>query len=161
MDYVYLGKIVTTHGIKGEVRILSDFYEKDKIFIEGRNLYVGNSHERLEMVTYRVHKGYDMVTFKGYDNINQVLKYKGLPVYFKRSEVELDENEYLLSDLIGFNIREDGKILGKVLDIVYNNSNILLDIDDRFYIPIKGDFIESVNLKENIIETKNAKDLMI
>ena len=39
MDYIYIGKIVNTHGIKGEVRILSDFKYKDRIFKNGFNMY--------------------------------------------------------------------------------------------------------------------------
>ena len=40
-DYVCIGKIVNTHGIKGELRILSDFELKNKVFKKGVNRYVG------------------------------------------------------------------------------------------------------------------------
>ena len=40
MDEVYIGKVVGTHGIKGEVRILSDFQFKDKVFIVGKKLII-------------------------------------------------------------------------------------------------------------------------
>ena len=75
MDYIYIGKIVNTHGIKGELRIISNNEMKDKIFVKGRNFYIGKSKVKEEVNSYRVHKNFDMVTFLGYDNINQVLKY--------------------------------------------------------------------------------------
>ena len=39
---LYVGKVVGTHGIKGEIRILSDFQFKDKIFVVGKKLIIGN-----------------------------------------------------------------------------------------------------------------------
>ena len=42
MSYIKIGKIATTHGIKGELKILSNFEYKDKIFIPGFKLYIGN-----------------------------------------------------------------------------------------------------------------------
>ena len=41
LKYVYLGKIVNTHGIRGEVRILSDFLFKDAVFQKHRKFYIG------------------------------------------------------------------------------------------------------------------------
>ena len=41
MNYVYIGKIVNTHGIRGEVRLLSNFRYKDKVFIKNMNIYIG------------------------------------------------------------------------------------------------------------------------
>ena len=163
MDYVYVGKIVNTHGIKGELRIRSDFDKKNLVFKPGITLYVGEGYVPEEIVTYRVHKEFDMVTFKGYDNINQVLNYLKLNVYVKREDLNLNNEDYLLQDLIGLNVIEDGEMLGKVEDIVYNGSNILLSIlaEKNFYIPKNGDFIKKVNLEEGTIETENAKGLIL
>ena len=77
MKYIIIGKIVNTHGIKGELRILSDFKYKDKIFKKGFPLYIGYTKEKEIINTYRPHKQFDMVTFNNYNNINEVLKYKG------------------------------------------------------------------------------------
>ena len=163
MDYIYIGKIVNTHGIKGELRIRSNFELKDVIFKPGFTLYVGEGHVAEEIVTYRPHKEFDMVTFKGYDNINQVLNYLKMNVYVRRSDLELDKNEYILDDLIGLNVQENGEMLGKVQEIVYNGINILLSVvgDKSFYIPKSGNFIKKVDLEKGIIETEGAKGLML
>ena len=73
MNLVYVGKIVNTHGIKGEVKIISDFEYKDQIFKIGNKIFVDD--ETLEINSYRVHKNYDMITLKGFNDINEVLKY--------------------------------------------------------------------------------------
>lgn len=163
MNYIYIGKIVNTHGIKGELRIKSDFDKKDIIFKPGFTLYIGEGYVAEKIVTYRVHKEFDMVTFEGYNNINQVLNYLKLNVYVKREDLSLNNDDYLLQDLIGLNVVENGEMLGKVSEIVYNGSNILLSIsaDKNFYIPKNGDFIKKVNLEEGIIEVENAKGLIL
>ena len=56
MDYVYIGKIVNTHGIKGELRIRSNFELKDVVFKPGFTLYVGDGYVPAEIVTYRHQK---------------------------------------------------------------------------------------------------------
>ena len=100
MDLIYVGKIVNTHGIKGELRIKSKIEYKERVFKVGNTLYIGNSKEKEAIGSYRVHKDYDMVTFKGYDNINQVLKYLNKEVYIDREDIGLDEQEYLLEKFL-------------------------------------------------------------
>ena len=56
MEYLYLGKIVNTHGIKGEIRILSDFKYKSDVFKIGNNLYIGKNKIQEVINSYRVHK---------------------------------------------------------------------------------------------------------
>ena len=73
MNLIYIGDIVNTHGIKGEVRILSDFKYKKDVFKKGNYVYVGYDKDKLKLNSYRVHKNFDMVTFEGINNINDVL----------------------------------------------------------------------------------------
>ena len=163
MDYVYVGKIVNTHGIKGELRLLSDFDKKDKVFKEGFTIYIGDIRRKEVIASYRKHKMFDMITLEGYSNINEVLKYKGMEVFVNREDLELSKDDYLLSDLIGLTIKEDGETLGKVKEIVYNGSSTLLEIEGtkHFYIPNNPEFIKEVRLEEKMIECKNAKGLML
>ena len=64
MKYINVGKLVNTHGLKGEVRILSDFRHKKNVFVKGMKLYIGKKKEEFTINTYRFHKIYDMVTFE-------------------------------------------------------------------------------------------------
>ena len=163
MNLIKIGKIVNTHGIKGEIRILSDFEKKDLIFKNGFNIYIGSNHVKEVVNTYRIHKEFDMITLVGYSNINEVLKYKGEYVYINRDDLNLDNSEYIMNDLIGMSIIENNEVLGKVNDYIYNSSNVLLEIkgDKDFYIPFVKDYIINVDLENKKIMTKNAKDLII
>ncbi len=163
MEYVCIGKIVNTHGIKGELRILSDFEKKDKAFIIGMTLFIGKGKNPEIIASYRKHKCFDMITLQGYNNINEVLKYKNELIYVTRESLALSANEYLYQDLIGLNIYDSNKNMGIVKEIVYNKSNILLSIsgDKNFFIPLNEVFVKKVDLDKKIIEVQNVKGLML
>ena len=163
MDYLLIGKIVNTHGIKGEVKILSDFLRKDLVFKKDFKLYVGRNLDEYIIDSYRHHKIFDMVCFQGINNINEVLNLKGSNVYVKRMDLDLKKDEYILEDLIDLNIIYNKEILGKVVDISYNNGNNLLKItgSKEFFIPINDVFIKKVDLKSKVIEVKNIEGLII
>ena len=95
MDYVYIGKIVNTHGIKGEIRLLSDFKYKDRVFKKGFNIYIGKDKINKVINSYRYHKVFDMITLEGINNINDVLIYKGKNVFVKRDDIKLEDNDTL------------------------------------------------------------------
>ncbi|MBR1417048.1 MAG: 16S rRNA processing protein RimM [Bacilli bacterium] len=163
MNYIYIGKIVNTHGIKGELRLLSDFDKKELVFKKDFNIYIGNNYIKETINSYRHHKMFDMITLKGYDNINEVLKYKDNNVYINRDDLNLNNNDYVLEDLINLNIKEDNEIIGKVIDYVNNSNNVLLVVlgTKKFYIPLVSEYIIKVDLNNNEIITKNVKDLII
>ena len=162
-DYVLIGKIVNTHGIKGELRILSDFDKKALVFKNGSNIYIGPTYIKETINSYRVHKEFDMVCLDGYTNINEVLKYKGLYVYVKREDLNLNEDDFIMSDLINMDLVDNEIKLGKVIDFVYNKPNTLLVVEGqtKFYVPFVDEYIIKVDMKNKQIITKNVKDLII
>ena len=163
MCFIKIGKLVNTHGIKGEVKILSDFTKKDLVFKKDFVLYIGYEKEPFVINSYRFHKIFDMVLFEGISNINEVLDLKGKDVYVRRDDLKLNSADYLLEDLIGLSVIENNEALGKVTEIMYNNGNNLLCISGKsnFYIPLKGDFIKKVDLPNKVIEVENTKGLII
>ena len=150
MKYIYIGKIVNTHALKGEVRIISDFEYKDRIFKIGNSLYMGQfkSHEVIE--TYRKHKQYDMVKFKGIDYINDVLKYKGDSVYIDEESLKLEDDELLEEELYNMEVYSDKKLIGKIEEYRCDNGNKVIKINDKF-IPFNKDFITKIDKTNNII----------
>ena len=94
-----IGKFVNTHGIKGEIRIKSDFSRKDLIFKKGNYIYINN--KKFLIKSYRVHKNYDMLTFDGINNINEILPFKGNLVYIDPNDI----HEFIIEDLIKYNIK--------------------------------------------------------
>lgn len=160
MEYIYIGRIVNTHALKGEVRILSDFEFKDKVFIVGNNFYIGEGKNKEVISSYRKHKSFDMVTFKSIDNINDVLKYKGKKVYFLKSDLNLKEGEILESDLIGLNALFNEKNIGKIEEIDNYNGNKVIYLDNDKIIPYNKHFIKEINLENKIITFINLEGIV-
>lgn len=158
MEYIYIGKIVNTHGIKGELRIKSDFEYKERIFKKGFHLYIGKDKIKEEINSYRHHKEFEMVTFTEYNNINQVLKYLKENAYILKEDLKLNEDEYLEEELIGFDIIENDKVVGKIISIEKTSpTNKIIEINykgKRVLLPYHKDFILKLDLQNRKIEVK-------
>ena len=150
---IYIGKYVNTHGIKGEIRIKSDFKYKDKVFFVGNTLIIDN--QEFVINSYRRHKEYDMVTFKGITNINQIIDLKGSKVYV--FNISLNNGEYLDSTLIGFKVYMNNIYKGDVFDIKYlNNSKKILVVNNK-YVPFE---LVNVNLDKKRIDVMEVDGLL-
>ena len=163
MNYIYIGKIVNTHGIKGEVRILSKFRYKSKVFNKHFKIYIGKDKCEEIINSYRPHKQFDMITIEGINNINDVLKYKGKPVYINKEDLSLNKDEYLDEDLIGLNVVMNNKVMGKIEKIERdtNQDKIIVNKDNSLYlVPYVNNLIKDINLKDNIITLEYIKGLL-
>lgn len=162
MELVYVGKIVNTHGIKGEIRVKSDFELKSRVFEVGKEIVIANNTYKI--TSYRIHKEFDMITLEGFDDINQVLPFKGKGLFIRRDFLELNDDDYILEDLLGCDIILDNEILGKVADYQVG-MNKLLNIkynDKTYYIPLNGNFIKKVDVLENkIYVDESVKGLIL
>jgi len=162
MKYVLIGKLVNTHGLKGEVRILSEFKYKNKVFKQGMKIYIGKDKVCEEISTYRHHKIFEMITMNGYDNINQILKYKGEYVFVNKEDIILNEGEYLDEDIIGLKVICDDRELGVVRKIEKHGINEILvvrNLEKNYLIPYNFDIINSINLEEKVMVVKNIVGL--
>ena len=155
MTKIYVGKIVNTHGIKGELRIKDNLTTKqrDEIFKIGSNLIIDD--KAYKITSYRVHKDYDMVTFLGFTNINEVLFLKGKSVYKSKDEINLKDEDILDSELITYKVITTNKKEGKILDVeeTGNNYKILrLLINNReVLVPYHKDFVKINSNKKEVI----------
>lgn len=79
--YVYVGKFLGTHGLKGEIKLKSNFEYIDRILKKGFNFYIGDNKNKEIFSNYRIHKGNYLVVFKGLEDINLIEKYINKKVY--------------------------------------------------------------------------------
>ncbi len=155
---IKIGKLVNTHGIKGEMRIRSNSDFKDIRFQVGAELYVKTKQgvETLIIARHYEHKTFDIVSFEGFTNINEVLKYKNLDVYARElSNDDLEEGEYFNSQLVGLTIiNQHEEKIGKVQEVVENPGSNLLRVkfeEKKYLIPFNERFIKDVDLAEQVI----------
>ena len=159
MNFVYIGELVNTHGLKGEVKIISDFKEKDKVFKVGNKIYTGINYDCLEITSYRRHQNYDMVTFKGLDKIEDVVIYKGDIVYVNRDDYDFG---IINEDLIGLSVYGNDYI-GKVTGFLKSNAHELLVIENegsKHYVTYIDEFIKKIDLDNKKIIINEIEGLI-
>ena len=163
MKYIRIGKIVNTHGVKGELRLLSDFKFKEKVFKNNFKVYIGKEKKEEIINTYRKHKTFDMITLIGYSNINEVIHYKGDYLFINKEDLILNNDEYLNEDLIGFKVIYNNLNNIYVVGIEkYPSSEMLkVNYNDNFkLIPITNGIIDSINFSKKEITLKDIKGLI-
>ena len=144
---LYIGKFVNTHGIKGEIKILSDFKYKEDIFKKNSIFYIGD--EKYTVNTYRKHKQFDMVTFKGIEDINQIIKLKGSKIYIKKDDYNF--SGILNEQLYGKKVYDKDKYIGTLKKIIKNANQEILVIQNKnkeYLIPYVDEFVKEI--KESI-----------
>ena len=160
MDLVKVGKIVNTHGIKGEIRILSSFPFKDKVFKVNNYLIIDD--KKYKIMTYRVHKNFDMVTLEGYNDINEVLFLMKKDVYVEKSSLSLEDDEVLDEDLIDYTVlTKDGRS-GTIKEIFYaseTNKILRIMLDEEVLIPYYSPMVVEINKKDRTITIDVVKGL--
>ena len=139
--------MTNTHALKGEIRILSNFEFKNKVFTKGFKLYVGHLKTEETIETYRRHKQFDMVKFVGIDNINDVIKYKGASVFINEEDLNLSNDEILTEELIGMKVYNDNSLVGNITEYREDNGNKNIRVNDKL-IPFNKDFISKID-KQN------------
>ena len=161
MEKVKVGKIVSTHGIKGEIKILSQFPWKEKVFQVGNKLWIDN--QSYEIKTYRVHKGYDMVTLGDYQDINEVLFLLKKEVYFDKKELILAEEEVLDEDLITFEVLTTEGKRGIIKEIFFASpTNKILRVcieNEEVLIPFFSPMIKKIDKKKKEVLIEPMKGL--
>ena len=153
MKYLEVGKIVTTHGIRGEVKIqvITDNLSR---FEKGSILYVGEAKEQIIVDNYRVQKNMVLLSFNGITNINDVLKYVNQMLYVDIDEVR-DEDEIYYDDLIDCIVLVDEQVIGVVTDVIEVPQGEILQIKKQngknVLVPFVDEFIVNVDIENKKI----------
>ena len=166
MEYVTIGKILNTFGIKGELKVdvYTDFPE-DR-FKKGSVVYIGEEYLPFKVLTYREHKGFMLLLLEDNEDINLVEKFKGMYLYKSKDDIKpLENGEYYFSDLKDLDVYIDDKKIGKVLRVEEglrnNNLRVLKDEDNKEYlIPFIPVFIRNVDLDKKRIDVNWIEGLI-
>lgn len=152
MNNLYIGTIVSTHGIKGEIRIISNLDEqvKKKIFKVDNNLLIDDIEYKIR--SYRKHKNYDMVLLNDYNNINEVLFLIKKKVYINNSYLSLTPLEDFDINYKEYKVNDKGKVLS--IDNTGSNYKIIRLLIDKkeVLVPYNEHFIKKIDSNRKTIE---------
>ncbi len=130
-QYLESGKIVGTHGIKGEVRI-DPWCDSPQFLSEFTKLYFDSRGETFIEVKSRPHKNITLSKIKGVDTIEQAERLRGKIVYINRDDIELAEGVNFVQDLIGLDVidADTKNNYGKISDVLRTGANDVYEITD-------------------------------
>ena len=175
-DYLQVGVITSTHGIKGEVKVFPTTDDPNRFrALKDVVLDTGKEQIPLEIEGVKFFKQYVILKFKGIDNINDIEKYRKMPLLVSRENaVELEEDEYFIPDLIGIRVLdEEGTVLGILKEVYQNGYQDVYEIaceesaegsssrkkEKTFLIPAVGEFILNVDVENREMTVRTIEGM--
>lgn len=156
MEYVKIGVVVNTHGLKGTLKVKSFTDFKEERYKKDTTLYILYRNEYIPVTVnnYKTVKGLEYINFIEFDNINDCEKYKGSDLYISQEAIhELGEDEFYFEELIGMEVY--GKeLIGVVTDVRDVPQGELLEVNrdgKNILIPFQKEFVKSVDKDTNKI----------
>ncbi|MEK4228709.1 ribosome maturation factor RimM [Solibacillus sp. FSL H8-0538] len=163
MEWFNVGRIVNTHGIRGELRIISTSdFEEDRFAVGSKLAAFKKDDKKPTWITIgsaRRHKNFILVTFEGMENINLVEPFKEGLLKITMDQLaddELEENEYYHFEIKDCEVySEEGELIGVVTDILETGANDVWEIKasggKKYYIPYIEDVVKEINVEEKKI----------
>lgn len=154
-QFLDCGKIVGTHGIKGEVRI-DPWADSPAFLCAFDTLYLDERGERSVKVKSRPHKNITLCKIEGVDTIEAAERLRGKIVYINRDDVKLDEGVHFVQDLIGLAVRdfETGEDYGVLTDVLRTGANDVYEItrDGKKYLaPVIDEVVREINTDDGVV----------
>jgi 16S rRNA processing protein RimM len=155
--YLECGRIINTHGIKGEVKIDS-WCDSPEILAELDRVYFKENAAFVEKRVIRayVHKRFVIAAIEGISDIDTAESMKDTVIYASRDDVPLDEGDYFIADLIGLPVidADSGKLYGKISEVFNNGATDIYTVNTESgerMIPAVDEFIVSVDFDEGVL----------
>lgn len=154
--YYNVGKIVNTHGVRGEVRVISSTDFPEERYEKGSFLYIEVSPNQMlevKVSSHRLHKNFHLLTFEGYDNLNDVEEFKGKMLKINEDQLnDLDEDEFYYHEIIDCEVyTEEGLKLGKIKEILSPGANDVWVVkrqgEKDLLLPYIGDVVKNVDVE--------------
>lgn len=162
MEFLKVGNIINTFGIRGELKIDSYTDFPEERFKADKTLYIlfNNQYVPVTVKSYRVHKGFVLLLLKNLENINFVEKYKGSDLFVSKNDLhQLKDGQFYFFQLVDCDVIHNEQSIGKVIDveagyqtvlrIKAGKKEVLIPYVERF---IKQVDIESKKIYVDLIE---------
>lgn len=161
-----VGIITNSHGLNGEVKVLPTTDDVERFeYLNKCFVYFKNNKIELEIDKVKYLNKFVVLKFKNYNNIDDILKFKGKDLMISREDaVKLDNNENFIGDIIGCTVVDrQGVTYGKVKDVIFTGANDVYLVSDgsrEFCIPVIPQCVLDVDVENEIITIELLKGLL-
>lgn len=157
-----VGKIVNTHGIKGEVRVISKTDFAEERYKPGNTLYLfaegAAEPVKVTVSAHRLHKQFHLLQFKEMPSLNEVEHLRNMVIKVPEEDLgELEEDEFYFHEIIGCEVvSEDGELIGTVKEILTPGANDVWVVARKgkkdVLIPYIASVVKDININEKKIK---------
>src|SRR5437763_8372001 len=166
-EFITLARVTKTQGRKGEVAatLFTDFPER---FASRKQLFgldsKGQRHQ-LELQEHWPHKGQIVLKFVGVDSISQAEMLIGWEIQVPSSQrVPLEGDQVYVSDLIGCEVWDSGRVIGKVQDVLFGSGEapllVVRDDGKEYLVPFAASYIKEMALEQKQVRMKLPEGLL-
>lgn len=154
--FLEVGKVVSVHALKGEVKI-APWCDSPDFICEFDYLYMDSKGQKIiNIESSRVFKNMVIAKFEGYNTVEDAQRLRDKILYISRDDVELEEGTYFIKDLIGVKVidKETQKEYGIITDVFQTGANDVYTIKNdqkEYLIPAIPDVIFSTDIENKIM----------
>ncbi len=170
-DFVRVGQIVNTFGIRGELKIYLYTDVPEKRFFKGNELILGTEEkptfQKVTITSAKPYKNLFLIQLEGFNNINQVEKYKGMFLWLPKEEQgDLNEGEFYYHQIVGCQvITTDNQVLGVVKEILSPGANDVWVVQPKegrkeILIPYIDEVVKKVDVDKKMITIELLEGLL-
>jgi 16S rRNA processing protein RimM len=162
--FLEAGQIVSTHGLKGDVRVMP-WCDSADFLLQFNKLYFDKGKNFKMVEASSVHKSLVLLKFEGIDDINSAIKLMKSIIYIDRELVKLDEGSYFEQDLIGIEVKDAdiGLLYGTLKEVSRTGRNDVYTIKrsdgSEVLIPAIKDVVKSIDIDKELMLISPLKGL--
>ncbi len=163
-QFLECGKIVSTHGIKGELKV-QVWADQPEFILDFDMLYFDKGETPIKVKSSRLNKAMALLFLDGIDTMDKANSYRGKILYANRDDIELDEGDFFIQDLVGLDVVDvdSGVSYGTLSDVSKTGANDVYHITDQTgklrLIPAIPQVIIETNLDEGFMKIKPLEGL--
>ncbi len=155
-QFLEAGKIVGTHGVKGELK-LECWTDSPSVVKKAGRIYFDEGSEDAGLESSRLHKNLLLITLKDVNDASKADLLRGKVVYLDRKDIKLQSKQYFIADLIGLEVYDgkNGQYYGVIEDVFKTGANSVYKIvnqNKEYLFPAVDHMIKSTDIEKNRIE---------
>lgn len=156
LPYIEAGEIVTTHGVRGEVKVLS-WLDSPEMLCEFDRCRISGREYAMDAV--RVQKTCNLVKLRGVDTMEDAQKLRGKTMELYREDIS--DELIFAAELVDVEVYADGACIGKIKEVLDcpGNSVYVVQGEREYLIPAVKEFILSTDLERNQMQVKLLKGM--
>ncbi len=162
--YIECGKIVSTHGVRGQLRV-QPWADSPDFLLDFKTIYLGKEHRAYKVKSASVHKSLVLYKLENIDTVEDAEALRGTVIYISREDIKLPEGRYLVCDLVGCEIFDDenDRLYGKLTEVIAgvgaNDVWVVSDGSNEYLLPAIDDVIVCVDINAKKIRISPMKGI--